>query len=224
MTTKTQSEIAFEKYCALKNIGFSRIEPSTLRTPDYELMLTSQTVIAEVKEIELDVEEEQERQRLLTERGYSQVISRTPGEKVRQKISHGYKQLRARSAGMIPTMLVLYDSGRFFDHLDPYSIRVAMYGLEQVKIVLPPLSSKESPRSAGVSYGPRRKMTQNSNTSISAVAALYVPSPGELALCVFHNRFARVPLPPSLLSEYEIRQFQLGEERSGKTAEWVSID
>ncbi|HLG56260.1 MAG TPA: hypothetical protein VI485_13075 [Vicinamibacterales bacterium] len=62
------------------------IRSTPRRTPDYELLLDGVRVIVEVKEIEKS-EEEIESDRLVQLRGYGNVISMTPGERLRKKIT-----------------------------------------------------------------------------------------------------------------------------------------
>ncbi len=136
----------------------------------------------EVKEI-LRNKEEQESDRLLYERGYGNAIGGTPGGRVRKKIADSSTQIKARTQGKYPSVLVLCDLRQIGGHLDPYNIRAAMYGLEQIHIPLPTDHSVR-PYAAGMSFGPKRKMTESDNTSISAIGVLSWPSPDVLALRV----------------------------------------
>jgi hypothetical protein len=148
--SKTISEQVFEEYCVALGIPFSRIPETTTRTPPYyELTCDSQRIIVEVKEITPN-EEEQESERLLAERGWGNATGGTPGERVRQqKIAACSKQIKARTDGVLPTMLVVFDRGRQIGHVEAYQIRVAMYGLEQIHIAVPPIG-------AGSPYASRR--------------------------------------------------------------------
>jgi hypothetical protein len=65
-------------------------------------------------------------------------------------------------------------------------------------------------------------MTENANTSISAVAVLCVPGPDRMVLQVFHNRYAAVPLSRTVLSAPEVLQFVLRDDPS-RTTEWEWI-
>jgi hypothetical protein len=49
--------------------------------------------------------------------------------------------VKARAKGVLPTLLVVFDGGRVVGHVEPYNIRVAMYGLEQIHIAVPPLGT-----------------------------------------------------------------------------------
>jgi len=133
---KTQSERFFEDYCANAGVLCGRISEEDSKTPDYELTIHGQRIVIEVKEFSRN-EAELESDRLLSERGYGSVLSNTPGDRVRKKIADSSAQIKARTQGIYPSILVLFDRGQVAGHLDPYNIRVAKYGLEQVHIAVP---------------------------------------------------------------------------------------
>jgi hypothetical protein len=137
---KTQSEKWFEDYCVNSEITCKRILEDTNPTPDYELTMDGQQIIVEVKEITRN-REERESYRLVLERGYGNVLSDTPGDRVRKKITDSSPQIKARTHGVYPSILVLCDllhgCGQITGHLDPYNIRVAMYGLERIHMTIP---------------------------------------------------------------------------------------
>lgn len=218
---KPLSEKLFEDYCKSKSIVCKRIPETDSKTPDYELSIGDQRIIVEVKEITPNKEEKKSNQ-LLLKRGYGNALSNTPGGRVRKKINSSSQQIKTETKGIHPSILVLFDSGQKYSHLDPYDIRVGMYGLEQVYFALPPVGS-EAPYVTGSGYGPKRKMTPEHNTSISAIGALFRPRSGEVLLHVYHNKFALVPLDVKLLRKYEIPQFELEREMSGTTAMWREV-
>ncbi len=219
--TKTSSEIYFEKLCSELGISLKRIQEGNCKTPDYELTIDHQPIITEVKEMTRN-KEEQESDHILRKRGYGNVLSTTPGDRVRKKIAESSKQIKARTKGKYPSLLVLFDRGFVAGHLDPYCIRVAMYGLEQIHIAVPQDHSVP-PYVTGKSYGPKRKMTEEHNTSISALGVLLAKRPDEILLHVYHNKFAAVSLDPRLLLRYGIAQFKLGDGVTGNTAEWQEV-
>ncbi len=222
---KTQSEKWFQDYCAYSGITYKRISEENSKTPDYELTIDDQRIIVEVKEISRN-REERESDRLLSERGYGSGLSNTPGDRVRKKIRHSSAQIKVRTRGIYPSILVLCDlkfgRGQIAGHLDPYNIRVAMYGLEQMHIAVP-REPAVGPYVTGMSYGPKRKMTEDCNTSISAIGILFTPGPNEIALHVYHNRFAAVPLDPRLPAKYGISQFKLEDEIPSSTTKWEEV-
>jgi len=218
-TQKTLSEELFEEYCKRRHIGCSRIQEEDTKRPDYELRIGDTTIITEVKEIHRN-SEEIESDRLRAERGHGNALGQTPGARVRAKINDAGPQIRALTKEIYPGLLVLFDDGFVGGNLDPYHVRVAMYGLEQIHIALPPISSGRSPYSTGMSYGPKQKMTAETNTSISAVAALVTFGPNQVDLIVYHNKFARIPLPKGIVGSYE---YELEEEVAGRTARWREL-
>ena len=208
------SELLFEDFCKQSEIRCERFEAEEVSTgvrpkaPDYDLIIDDRTIIAEVKEITQN-KEERESERLLKERGYGSVLGGTPGARVRKKINDSSPQIRKRTLGRRPGILVLYDYGRTAKHLDPYHIMTAMYGLEVVDIAVPADPSAQ-PYSMGTRFGPGKKMTQDANTSISAIGVLAVTAPnGFIRLDVFHNRCAAVPIDPALLARNGIAQYQI---------------
>lgn len=215
---KTQSERLFENYCANARVLCERISEEDSKTPDYELRIHGQRIVVEVKEFSRN-EAERESDRLLSERGYGSALSNTPGDRVRKKIADSSAQIKAGTQGIYPSILVLFDRGQVAGHLDPYNIRVAMYGLEQVHIAVP-RDTAVSPYVTGISYGPKRKMTEEHNTSISAIGVLFTPGPSEIGLHVYHNKYATVPLDFALLARLGIQQYELEGEVPSNTAKW----
>ncbi len=218
---KTSSEIYFENLCANLGISLTRIPEGKSKTPDYEFTIDQQLIIAEVKEMARN-KEEQVSDRVLQERGYGNALSTTPGDRVRKKITDSSQQIKARTKGKYPSLLVLFDNGFIAGHLDPYCIRVAMYGLEQIHLAVSQDRSI-SPYTTGMSYGPKRKMTEEHNTSISAIGVLFAREHDEILLHVYHNKFAAVPLDSRLLARHGITQFKLGDDVPGGTAEWEEL-
>jgi len=215
--------LQFEEFCAGRSVQRDRVPEDTSKTPDYLLNIDGQVIVVDVKEITRN-EEEQESDRLRGERGYSEVIGNTPGDRVRKKINDSSAQIKARSQGTYPSHLVLCDIalgvGQVARHLDPYNIRVGMYGLEQIHIAIP-RDPADGLRIAGTTFGPKRKMTDSHNTSISAIGVLCTPSANDIRLIVYHNRFAAIPLRLSLLSGFGVPQFRLADDADVTAADWV---
>jgi hypothetical protein len=116
-------------------------------------------------------------------------------------------------------LLVVFDEGRVAGHVEGYHVRVAMYGLEQIYIAV----HQGQPYAAGSGHGPKRKMTENDNTSISAIASLVMTGPRNHILYVYRNRFAKVPLNPRLLQAYGVKHYDLGVGDQGLASDWVEI-
>lgn len=216
---RTLSEYLFERFCDERGIPFGRIPEAKTKTPDYELFPASTPVVVEVKEIERN-DDELESERLAGERGWGDAVSHVPGDRLRLKIAAASKQIKARAAGMHPSLLVVF--GLEIPHLDSYNVRVAMYGLEQVHFAVP-RPGQGSPYATGMSYGPKRKMTRTDNTSIGAIGVLVMNSYVDIRLIVYHNRYAALPLPVTLLAQYDVSQFRLEPDVPGTVAGWSNI-
>jgi hypothetical protein len=212
----TLSETLFEKFCSNSGINFVPIRTRETKTPDYELTIDREQIIAEVKEIERNRDEQESLRQHGREEGRG-----TPGDRVRAKIKKASAQIKALTKGIKPSILVLFDC-TWGGHLNQYHIRVAMYGLERIHISVP-VNHYVRPHVTGMSYGPERKMTEKYNTSISAIGSLFTPRRDEIIFEVYHNKFAAVPLDPKLLAKYGIRQFILDDEIQGRTAKWKEL-
>jgi hypothetical protein len=221
--TKTESEIHFEQFCERNHFPLAAVPVSTTKTPDYTLTMDGQLVVIEIKEV-LPTAEEIERYRLAAELGYGTVIGRTPGKTVRKKIGDCSHQIKARTDGRYPGMLVLWESGQCAGkHTEPYHIRIAMEGFEQVVISLPPIQSGERLSTLGMKHGGGRKTTPDANTSISAIALLCMPGPDKFLLQVFHNRYAAIPLSPALIKSPEVIHYVLLDDPN-RTTHWEQIE
>lgn len=161
-------------------------------------------IIAEVKE--LTEREEQEK-----------VKSEIVGTRIREKIRQCSRQLKARTAGRHPGMLVLYRNGEF-GYFTPH-LTAAMYGTTVIDIAVPPGDQSVRPHVLGARFGPGKRMTPDHNTSISAVGVLFRGGPNwDFDFLVYHNAHAAIPIEPGLLNQHGIRQLHMDFE-SGR---WVS--
>ena len=221
MPKRTTSEEQFEEFCQQRDIPLERIPEADTRTPDYEITLGADRIVVEVKETSPNPEE-RESNRLLKVRCYGNVTGGTPGDRVRKMIRSASGQLKARSNGALPTLLVVFDEGRVARHVEGFHVRVAMYGLEQIYVAVPPVGQGE-PYATGSGHGPKRKMTETDNTSVSAIAALVMTGPSRHILYVYRNRFAKVPLNPRLLQAYGVQHYDLGVGDESLASDWVEI-
>ena len=220
MTTRTHSEKLFELYCDHKGINWRRVSVGADQTPDYEIFLPRRKVVVEVKEITPNPEERKAEEEI-RRKGFS-VGSTTPGDRVRKKISEASPQIRARTKRRFPGLLVLFQRGVIPHHIDPYQIRVAMYGFETIVLAVPNDLSKR-PYAVGAKFGPKRKMTETHNTSIGAIATLSTRSNDVIELAVYHNRHAAIPLNPKLFARYSVPQYRLADAAPGEIPQWVEI-
>jgi hypothetical protein len=224
LMSKTVSESLFERFCDDNHIEYRRIGASSIpnkKEPDYEIQTATEIVVVEVKQFDPS-EEEKKLYQQLQERGYTDAYGGELGVKVRHKIQDGAKQLKARSEGKLPALLVLYNNVPISDRgVDPYEIKTGMYGIEKIDLAVAPDANRVS--LIGHGFGPKRKVTPSSNTSLSAVGAFYSRSNGEPLLVVFHNIHAVKPLDWRSLQGPRIRHFTLGAKEPRAFQEWQEL-
>jgi hypothetical protein len=217
MSTKTISEVLFEKFCEENSIRCSQIERQEYPTPDYDVYFDRHLVIAEVKQIDPNATDEALHEQV--QKGETVADWEESGRRVRLKIDSAKKQLKLRSQGKYPAILVLYDNGSA-GSTDRDDIKTAMYGHECLRIV--PASMTGRPIIKDVGFGPDRKFTPSHNTTFSAIALLYHFT-GALRLSIFHNLHAKSPINPSWLRRSTVKHFTLEPQISGTFQEWCEI-
>jgi len=216
---KTISESLFEKLCDRSTIRWETIPTTDESTADYSIFPKGMKVVAEVKQIDPNKEDEKAEQKLNRGELVESVYER--GKRVRAKIRDANPKLAPHSKKGVPTILVLYGNVRPHLHTDPHDIHAAMYGVEQHVFVVPKDPSIR-PFFGGKKLGPRQGMTKQHNTSISALGVIS----GSLELpelVIYHNVYARVFLPPDYFRPYGVKQFSFSEALPGKYQEWVAV-
>ncbi len=205
MTQKTESEILFEEYCDQLDIDCAPIPRADTKTPDYELILGAQLVIAELKQLDLNDEDSSSFEQARV-RGWASAWP-NPANRVRRKIQKAGRQLKARSKGLTPALVIIYDNGTS-GGVDRTDIRTAMYGDEKVDVSLSP---GEAPDVTPLHAGGNRQLTENCNTTISAVGVLYRLTT-ELSISLFHNHFATNPIDPDWFRDTRLRHLALSSD------------
>lgn len=208
---------AIRETCTTRGISFRRIATSDVRTPDYGLSLTSTRVLVEVKQLEPNASdiafEEQLRSGLATRM--------VDMGRAKLAINDAVKQLRPHAKGLLPAIVVLYDTMRHTNYLDPYSLSFSRYGPEKMHFAVPTDPSLEI-SALGMSRGGDAVATPKHNTTLSAVAVLDGTAQAlSLDLRIFHNCNAATPLPLNAFAEYGFRQFEFAVPRSGTMPTWI---
>lgn len=216
---KTISEALFERLCDGNSIRWEKIPTADEKTADYKILPSGIEIVAEVKQIDPNKEELEAEEKLT--RGNPVEGSCIRGERVRKKILDSQPQLVSHSRRGIPTILVLYNNVCLPLHTEPKDIRAAMYGVEQ-HFFIEPRDPSIRPFFGGKRFGPKQRMTKQHNTSISALGVIS-SSPQRPELAIYHNIYARVPLPPEYFRPYGVNQFSFPEAVPGKYQEWVPV-
>jgi len=200
MISKTKSEQLFEKFCRVHNIRYRPIPVSTERMPDYDIFIKRRKVLVEVKQIDPN-SKEQEKITEFTKSGKVSIKSRL-GKRVRGKIIDAQGKFRKRMKNRYPSILVLYNNVALYKHTEPKDILAGMYG----QLCFPGMPNLPI---GNMELGPKRTMTEITNTSISALGVLKEDNYGNPLLTVYHNIWAKVPLHPDLLSRSPIKQYSI---------------
>ena len=186
-----------------------------LRTPDYLLFPHSKkSVIAEIKQFDANEEDEKNDKALRDGEPITQTWQ--VGERVRTKLSSATtRQLKAYQKNSEPAAVVLYNNVDGSPNLlDKEEILQAMYGAVQMVVAVP---EEGPPQPLGTKHGGGRRVSEVSNTTLSAVAVLSkTDRRGQeplLELSVYHNQFAANPLAPSLLVGPGVQHYRKQEGR-----------
>jgi hypothetical protein len=206
---KTISEQLFEQFCYQNKISLKDIpREKNNKTPDYSILLDDDEIFVEVMEFELDASDEKK-----FKKGEMITWGGTIGNTVRIKIKKGNKQLREKTQGQKPGIIVLFNNS-IFDHNSPYKIMTAMYGLEQYKINIP------TGDIVNRTLGPKKTLTKKDNTSTSAIMTLHKDENNILSALLFHNKHSSSPLNKSLFMQISnVEQFNLSENEK----EWEKL-
>ena len=148
-------------------------------------------------------------------------VDSEPGAKVRSKIKNAAEQISNLAKGKYPGVLVLYNNVPFVlgSPLDPDNVRVGMYGFDTI-VLTQPTDFDVSREVIGRKFGPKKKLTEEHNTSISALAVLEETQEG-LSLSVYHNQHASIPLPLEVVRAVGAKQYVLSDDTRLEFRSWI---
>jgi hypothetical protein len=214
--SKTRSELLFEQFCNDNSIRFSRVDAEGVKkTPDYDVFLHGTRVVAEVKELTQNDADTAAFKEAFAH-GATAAFS-DPSNRIRRNIGDAAVQLKSRTEGTLPAIVILYNNGAF-GGIDSTDIKNAMYGHETVRFTQHPDGSTYSdPRLGG-----GRKCTATDNCSLSGVALLWLEV-GEPRLSLFHNVFSKCPLPYEAFRLDACSQFSIDLTIVGRLPEWFTV-
>jgi hypothetical protein len=223
MTKKTKSELHFEKFCAdhsLELFSVPRKSDDKEKTPDYILQVGEQKIIVEIKQLNPNPTD-QKHLKDFENYGETGFVLGGFDRRVRKKIKKSVPQLKTRSKGKHPGILVLYDNVHIYGGIDGYDIRVGMYGQETIDVAISK-ARRYKPFAIRHRFGAKRSLDKSHNTSLSCAAVLIEHPLNGLKLNIYHNDFASIPLIPDLLRLPQIRHFRLEESiTTGAFRNWI---
>lgn len=207
-TVITESEAQFELLCRELGWKFTPVPRSTepkVKTPDYDVSVGGISLVVEVKEIN---HSDLEGVSLDGQGSVGSGFTKSGRLALRKKIERAAPQVKARSQGLRPTIIVIYD--RAMPHLRLKTSRqnflAAMYGWPIFHFRT---RSRKEIAHIRTDFSPEKKLTSTSNTSVSALASLWLRPDGLLALDVFHNAYAKYALDPVLIHGSRVSQFAI---------------
>ncbi|OGO01861.1 MAG: hypothetical protein A2Y72_05655 [Chloroflexi bacterium RBG_13_53_26] len=223
---RPKSELLFERFCQERGVKFERI-PVVLNvkggwTPDWEAFPSGKRIVVEIAQLDPNKND----CRYSGDRSAGIIgAGGTIGQRIRQKITDKADQLKARSAGVVPAMLVVYNNTEVRSYTSPEHVRAAMFGFDTYHIAVPADPSKPG-LLLDRKFGKRARMTAECNTSLSALAVLEEGSAGDLTLRVYHNFYAtpKIKINGAVLRLADVEQYALEQAIPGQFRKWVRIE
>jgi hypothetical protein len=226
----------FVEYCSLRGYVANRISPPADKGqfPDYEVIIGKSRIIVEIKELRPNPDDKNTAKALQENRIH--VFGDKPGRRVRMHIEKAERQLRRYDTQKVPCLVVIYDNiivngfrpnppGLFLidisNPLNPYHIDVGMYGLQVARLRIHQDGRTES---LGDVRGDERTLRFAHQDNISAVATLhdYDLNYG-LFLIVYHNFFAKNPLPKSVFTDAKDGQLEKAGDPKSCLGNWRRV-
>jgi hypothetical protein len=217
----TFSEQQFEHFCDTKGIRWDRIPESDMRLADYRVWLDKNVVIAEVKQLDLNDEDQALIKAVQDGKEIPPGFRATGHIRVRNALDDAYDQLKNAAERRCPAILVIYDNTQGLSHLEHNDILNAMYGDEAATVAW---SAQEPAKSDIIAhrFGGNRRVTRNSYRALSGIGLLRMDKTNAyLTLDLFHNVHATNRLEFSLGWSPANRQFII--EDTEKYGEWIEI-
>lgn len=220
----TTSEKHFENFCRHAGLEFTRLPESDKQTADYQIVLAGQKMIVEVKEIEANESESQAYCRLRENSSATWGVGKI-GNRIRNKVEAGKRQIEALAAGKYPGILLIYDARPpGIRGIWPYEIVVAMLGFETIDLHPAPNPS-EPVKFGSHRFGKNKKFRHNSHTYISAIGILLEAEiEGKFHINLYCNPYAEHPLPiDDIVSRSDMSIFIIGPGRGDEFRGFVQV-
>jgi hypothetical protein len=208
------SEVLAIRALELASASVRKLPPrsrSGSQTPDLEIAIGDVRIIAEVKEICENPEEEKilrkvENRELVSFNQYGD------HQRIAKAITDANKQLKAKCDGDLPGLVILFDARDFLTrNIAPQQFLLqAMFGREVIWRTVPHPASPGPSRTTAHRFGGGRAITTGSNTTTSAIGWLLVAPNNTTTLLLHHNPFARIPFPRRLFGR-PVREFEISD-------------
>ena len=206
MIQKSDNTISYQlfiEFCKINKIHCNPIDTTNKKTPDLDIYFNNKQIYTEI--VQFDSSDIQ-----FPQAGKKSVFYWSKAEnRIRNKITKCKTQFKNRiqDCGENPTLIVMYDNTKTCQ-IDYTDIKCAMYGKETVAVTINN-GSHEIVDYSSLYLGKGKKMTPNTNTSISALSLLCENTNNELELSIFLNKFAKNPINPDWLRIKSIKYYEL---------------
>jgi hypothetical protein len=205
-SSMTKSELLFENFCQAYNIPYERILPGAVKTPDYNIYLDETKIVIEVKEIDVNAEEQQKINEF--DKKGTIAIKSALGKRIRDKITDAAGKFKDAARNGHPSILVLHNKVRLYKHTSPGDILAGMYG----QLYFPVYGNAGDPLTIGeMKSGPKKKMTQEVNTSMSAIGVPDESSTDGPRFSIYHNFHAKIRLDPLLFWRFNVKSYRVND-------------
>ena len=213
---KTSGERYFEVFCDYHGLKYEKIlEEKDIRTPDYRLFIDDYLIIAEIKDMEPN-KEDQKALKEFYEKGSVVWGESKVGSRVRNKIITSKDQIKRYTKNRYPSILLIFDNrNEITPTLTDYEIKVGMFGFESISI-----NNNLNFRK----FGGKAQMTKNSRKYISYIGLLIKENNSKHCLKLYENYYANIKIKYDIFRKYsDISIFKLEYPPDQKFSNWVAI-
>ena len=206
----------FYDRCRERNIFPRPIRESQMpgvRRPDFKLSIDGKTVVVEVKAIE---ESEFDRREEVHN------VSKEDTPRISNQLKKANGQLHQYSNRGIPGIVCIIDyTGRGITWL-PTGMHEAMFGQDAV-VMSVPRDIRYPSNIIGQKSAGKEILTPEHNRSISAVLTFLRPEPNRYVARLWHNHFARCPIPTDCAAHFVDYQYRSGQRERLIGDHWIWI-
>lgn len=216
MTVETLSETLFKQHCDAREVQYRCIEEGTTPVADFEVLLASGTVIAEVKQFNEnnhDVATNTAMRDGHVGSGYA------PRARLRNLLSGAYRQIKPYASRGLPAIVVCHNSAGPLNHIDNFTVTRAMFGGMAAYIAL---GQDGCIHHTGQGFTGQRLVTRNSCRGLSAVCVLSTPTMDTTRLVAYHNPYATNPIAPETLRGFADSQFGYEDPHAGRNVQLLA--
>lgn len=216
MSVETLSEALFKQHCDAREVQYRRIEEGTTPVADFEVLLPTGTVIAEVKQLDPN---EHDVAREAAMRDGHVGSGHAPTGRLRNLLGDAYRQIKPYASRGLPAVVVCYNHAGALNHIDNFSVTRAMFGGMAAYIAL---GQDGHIHHTGQGFTGQRKVTRNTCRGLSAVCVLSTPTMDTTRLVAYHNPYATNPIAPKALHGFADSQFGYEDPHAGRNVQLLA--